>query len=235
VKKLITFEGIEGSGKSTQIKLVVEYLTEKNISFLVTQEPSGTEIGRKIGGILFNREHYYMCPETEMFLFCAARAQHVREIIMPALKQNKVVLCDRFSDATYAYQGFGRGIDHDFIKVVNDYSSMLLKPDLTLLFDLPVEIGLQRATARNNRLKEPSATDRFERENTDFHKLIRQGYLNIYKNDPDRFRLIDAARDADTIQKEVRRHIIDIIAETTITKAKRSGIGKLNNPAKRRI
>jgi dTMP kinase len=211
VNKLITFEGIEGSGKSTQIKLVAEYLMEKNVPFLITQEPTGTDIGRKIGGILFNREHYHMCAETEMFLFCAARAQHVREKIMPALKQNKVVLCDRFSDATFAYQGFGRGLDHDFIKLINNYSSMLLKPDLTLLFDLPVEIGLQRANDRNNRLKEPSSADRFERENMDFHKRIREGYLNILKSEPDRFRLIDATRDVDTIQKQVRRQIIDFI------------------------
>jgi dTMP kinase len=212
VNKLITFEGIEGSGKSTQIKLVAEYLIEQNVPFLVTQEPTGTDIGRKIGGILFNREHYHMCAETEMFLFFAARAQHVREKIMPALKQNKIVLCDRFSDATFAYQGFGRGLDHDFIKLINNYSSMLIRPDLTLLFDLPVEIGLQRATDRNNRLKEPSSTDRFERENMDFHKRIRDGYLTILKSEPDRFRLIDAARDVDTIQKEVRRHVIDFVS-----------------------
>ena len=235
MNKLITFEGIEGSGKTTQIKLVAEYLLEKNVPLLVTQEPSGTDIGRKIGGILFNSEHYYMCAETEMFLFCAARAQHVREVIMPALKQNKVVLCDRFSDATYAYQGFGRGLDHDFIKLINDYSSMHLKPDLTLLFNLPVEIGLQRANARNNQLEKPSSTDRFERENMDFHRRISEGYLNILKNEPDRFRLIDAACDIDAIQKEVRRHIIDFIVETPIPKAKRNGIGKLNNPAKRRV
>jgi dTMP kinase len=211
VKKLITFEGIEGSGKSTQIKLVAEYLIEKNVEFLITREPSGTDIGRKIGGILFNREHYYMCAETEMFLFCAARAQHVRELIMPALKQNKVVLCDRFSDATFAYQGAGRGLDQKFINLVNDYSSLLLKPDLTLLFDLPVEIGLKRATERNNRLKEPSSTDRFERENMDFHRRIREGYLNIFQNEPDRFRLIDATRDVDTIQKEVRQQMIEFL------------------------
>jgi dTMP kinase len=211
VKKLITFEGIEGSGKSTQIKLVAEYLIEKNVEFLITQEPSGTDIGRKIGGILFNREHHYMCAETEMFLFCAARAQHVRELIMPALKQNKVVLCDRFSDATFAYQGAGRGLDQKFINLVNDYSSLLLKPDLTLLFDLPVEIGLKRATERNNRLKEPSSTDRFERENMDFHRRIREGYLNIFQNEPDRFRLIDATRDVDTIQKEVRQQMIEFL------------------------
>lgn len=211
MKKLITFEGIEGSGKSTQIKLVAGYLAGENIPLIVTQEPSGTDIGRKIGGILFNREHYDMCAETEMFLFCAARAQHVREIIMPALEQNKVVLCDRFSDATYAYQGAGRGLDPEFIKLINDYSAMGLKPDLTLLFDLPIEIGLQRATDRNNLLKEPSSIDRFEREKIEFHQRIREGYLNIFKNDPKRFRLIDANRDVNAIQEDVRRHISDFI------------------------
>ena len=211
MKKLITFEGIEGSGKSTQIKLVAEYFVKKNVPIIVTQEPSGTDIGRKIGSILFNSEHYYMCAETEMFLFCAARAQHVREKIMPALEQNKVVLCDRFSDATYAYQGAGRGLDHEFIKLINDYSALHLKPGLTLLFDLPVEIGLQRATDRNNRLKEPSSIDRFERENIDFHRRIREGYLNILRNDPQRFRLIDANQDVNAIQEEVRRHISDFI------------------------
>jgi dTMP kinase len=211
VKKLITFEGIEGSGKSTQIKLVAEYFVKKNVPIIITQEPSGTDIGRKIGSILFNSEHYYMCAETEMFLFCAARAQHVREKIMPALEQNKVVLCDRFSDATYAYQGAGRGLDHEFIKLINDYSALHLKPGLTLLFDLPVEIGLQRATDRNNRLKKPSSIDRFERENIDFHRRIREGYLNILRNDPQRFRLIDANQDVNAIQEEVRRHISDFI------------------------
>lgn len=211
MKKLITFEGIEGSGKSTQIKLVAEYLSRRHVSLVVTAEPSGTAIGRKIGSILFNREHNNMCAETEMFLFCAARSQHVREIIMPALKQNKVVLCDRFSDATYAYQGAGRGLDNQFIKLINDYSSMLLKPDLTLLFDLPVEIGLQRANKRNDNLKESSSIDRFEKENMDFHRRIREGYLNILKNDPDRFRLIDANRDVETIQKDVRTYINNFI------------------------
>jgi dTMP kinase len=211
VKKLITFEGIEGSGKSTQIKLVAEYLNKENVPLIVTQEPSGTDIGRKIGDILFNREHEHICAETEMFLFCAARAQHVRQVIMPALEQNKVVLCDRFSDATYAYQGFGRGLNQEFIRLVNDYSAMLLKPDMTLLFDLPVEEGLKRATARNNQLKEPAATDRFEREKVDFHRRIREGYLDILKKEPQRFRLIDASRDVEAIQKDVRRWIGDFV------------------------
>ena len=213
MNKLITFEGIEGSGKSTQMRLIAENLTKQHVPLLITREPSGTDIGRKIGDILFNRGHYDMCAETEVFLFCAARAQHIREMIMPALNQNRVVLCDRFSDATYAYQGAARGLNLEFIKAINDYSSMGLKPNLTLLFDLPVEIGLQRATERDNRLKDSSFSDRFERESLNFHNKVRAGYLNILKSEPERFRLIDAARDVDTIQKEVQRHITEFIGQ----------------------
>jgi dTMP kinase len=211
MNKLITFEGIEGSGKSTQIKLVTRYLMERNVPLLTTREPSGTDIGRKIGDILFNRGHHHMCAETETFLFCAARAQHVREKIMPAINQNKVVLCDRFSDATYAYQGAARGLDLEFIKLINDYSAMSLKPDLTLLFDLPVETGLKRALKRDNLLKDSSFSDRFEKESLDFHNKVRQGYLDILENEPARFRLIDATRDVDTIRQEVLRHIVEFI------------------------
>ena len=214
MKRLITFEGIEGSGKSTQIRLVTRHLIEKHVPLVTTQEPSGTDIGRKIGGILFNREHHYMCAETEAFLFCAARAQHVRETIIPALKQNKLVLCDRFSDATYAYQGAARGLDSEFIRTINNYSTMGIKPDLTLLFDLPVETGLRRATARDNCLTDPSFSDRFERENLNFHNKVREGYLNIFYNEPERFRLINAERDIDTIQEEVRRQIMEFIGKT---------------------
>lgn len=211
MNKFITFEGVEGSGKSTQMRLVAEHLKKINVPCLITQEPSGTDIGKKIGGILFNREHQSLCAETEAFLFCAARAQHVREVINPALEQKKIVLCDRFSDATFSYQGFGRGLNHDFLKLINDYSSMMLKPDLTLLFDLPVEIGLARAMDRDNLLKDSSSSDRFEREKLDFHERVRQGYLKIYQNDPGRFRVIDANRDIKVIGEEVRKHILDFI------------------------
>jgi dTMP kinase len=211
MNKLITFEGIEGSGKSTQMRLIAQYLIEKHVPLLITQEPSGTDIGRKIGGILFNRGHYYMCAETEAFLFCAARAQHVRELIIPALNQDNVVLCDRFSDATYAYQGAARGLNPEFIRVINEYSSMGLKPNLTLLFDLPAEVGLHRALDRDNRLKDSSFSDRFERENLNFHNKVREGYLNILKKEPERFCLIDATGDINKIQEEVRRCITDFI------------------------
>jgi len=208
LSRFITFEGVEGSGKTTQIKLAGEYLVQEHIPCVVTREPAGTDIGDKISGILFNREHFQMCPEAELFLFCAARAQHVRDVIRPALEKGRVVLCDRFSDATYAYQGAGRGLDGRFIRLVNDYASRGLKPDLTLLFDLPVEVGLARATKRNDSAERPSAVDRFEKEDLEFHRRIREGYLELMKQEPERFRLIDAGGDVDCIQQEVRRHLL---------------------------
>jgi dTMP kinase len=213
MNKFITFEGIEGSGKSTQIRLAARFLMEENIPYLITQEPSGTDIGRKIGDILFNRKHFHMCAETELFLFCAARAQHVREVILPAINQNKVILCDRFSDATYAYQGAARGLEPEFIKQINDYSSLGIKPDLTLLFDLPVEVGLSRASCRDNGLIDASSCDRFERESLDFHKSVLRGYLDILDNEPARFRLIEAMHDMETISREVIRHIMEFIGQ----------------------
>ena len=211
MNKFITFEGIEGSGKSTQVKLLGEYLTGKNIPVLLTQEPSGTPIGRKIGDILFNRGHQAMCPETELFLFCAARAQHVREVVWPALKEGKYVLCDRFSDATFAYQAAGRGLNLDFIRIINNYCAERLNPYLTLLFDLPVETGLQRAGQRDVKLKDPSVADRFEKEKLDFHNRVRQGYLDLCAAEPGRFRVIDAARTVDMIAQDTRRHVMEFI------------------------
>jgi len=211
MSKLITFEGIEGSGKTTQLRLAAQYLLEKKLSVLTTQEPSGTDIGKKIGDILFNRKHKHLCPETEVFLFCAARAQHVREVIVPALKEKITVLCDRFSDATVAYQGAARGLSLDLIKTVNEYSTLGLKPDLTLLFDLPPEEGLARAQSRDKLLTDSSVRDRFEKESLDFHNKVRRGYLTICQGEPNRFRLIDATGHISDVQKEVQRHLDDFI------------------------
>ena len=211
MNKFITFEGVEGSGKSTQIKRLGEYLRENNIPVVLTQEPSGTPIGRKIGDILFNRGHQTMCPETELLLFCAARAQHVRETVQPALKSGKYVLCDRFSDATFAYQAAGRGLDPVFVTTINDYCSQQLKPSLTLLFDLPVETGLQRAGWRDAALQDPAAADRFEKEKLDFHQRVRQGYHRLCCAEPERFQVIDASRTVDAIALDVRRHVMDFI------------------------
>jgi len=207
----ITFEGVEGSGKTTQIKRLGDTLAGKNIPVVLTQEPSGTPIGRKIGDILFHRENVALCPETELLLFLAARAQHVREVILPALQSGKTVLCDRYSDATFAYQAAGRGLDPAFVAAANDYCAMQVKPALTILFDLPVEIGLARAGSRDARRKDPAAADRFEREKIDFHDRVRQAYLNLYAANPERFRLIDASKSEDEIESCVRGHVMKFI------------------------
>jgi len=213
MNRLITFEGGEGSGKSTQVKLLGEYLRSQNIPHILTLEPAGTAIGKKIGEILFHRSHSGMYPETELLLFFAARAQHVREIVLPAFQESKWVLCDRFSDATFAYQEAGRRLDSDFIRKVNDYSAQQLVPALTLLFDLPVEVGLARAGARDSKLADPSAADRFEREKLDFHNRVRDKYLSLARENPGRFRIIDANRSIDAIAADVRGHVLDFITK----------------------
>jgi len=213
MNRLITFEGVEGSGKSTQVKLLGEYLRERKIPHILTLEPAGTAIGRKIGDILFNRSHQEMYPETELLLFFAARAQHVREVVLPAIQEGKWVLCDRFSDATFAYQEAGRGLDSGFVATVNDYSAMRIKPALTLLFDLPVEEGLKRAGKRDSKLADPSAADRFEREKLEFHNRVRDKYLSLAREHSDRFRIIDAARQISDIAADVRVHVMDFISK----------------------
>jgi dTMP kinase len=204
MERLITFEGIEGCGKTTQIRMAGEYLGRRHIPFISSAEPGGSALGHRIREILLNRASYEINAEAEVFLFMAARAQHVRETIIPALRNNKLVLCDRFSDATLAYQGFGRGLDIDFIRQINILASLSLKPALTILFDLPAEEGLKRAQKRialNG--KETSAEDRFEQETIEFHKKTREGYLLLAEDEPERFRIIDGSQDIATIHREV--------------------------------
>ena len=206
----ITFEGIEGCGKSTQAKLAGRYLKKQRIPFITTEEPGGTSLGRRVREILLNNAPHdgvKMHAETELLLFFAARAQHVREVIMPSLREGKVVLCDRFSDATIAYQGFGRGLNIDLIRLINNFSSDGLKPDFTLLFDLPVEIGLKRAMERISRNKGIPAEDRFEREALEFHSRVREGYLTLARSEPDRFRIVDASKDIESVHHEVCIHL----------------------------
>jgi dTMP kinase len=210
MKRFITFEGIEGCGKSTQVKLAGDYLTERRIPFIATEEPGGTHIGRRVREMLLNKAPYdsaRMHAETELLLFFAARAQHVREVIRPSLKEGKVVLCDRFSDATIAYQGFGRGLDISLIRLINDFSSGGLKPDFTLLFDLPVEMGLKRAMERISSNKGMPAEDRFEGEALAFHSRVREGYLSLARIEPDRFQIVDASKDIEAIRHEVCVHL----------------------------
>ena len=214
IGRFISFEGVEGCGKTTQIKLAGEYLKKSPILFIITEEPGGTPIGRRIRKILLNKgAGEEICKETEMLLFSAARAQHVKDVIIPALKDGTLVLCDRFYDATIAYQGFGRGLDINFIRYLNAFSSSNVKPGLTLLFDLPVEVGLKRALDRIARMKEGSAEDRFERENLEFHSKVREGYLSLARQDHKRFRIIDASKDIESIHREVCVHISQFLNE----------------------
>jgi dTMP kinase len=211
MKRFITFEGGEGSGKTTQIKLATSWLKERGIPVLATAEPGGTPLGQKIREILLNRGSCAIGAEAELLLFSAARAQHVRETILPALAEGTWVLCDRFTDATVAYQGFGRGLDSIFINALNDFSTSSLKPDLTLLFDLPEEVGLARAEKRAAGGQPETAEDRFEQEDHAFHKRIKKGYLILATGEPDRFRMIDGAADVMTVHREVCRSLMELL------------------------
>lgn len=207
----ITFEGPEGSGKTTQIKKAGEYLKSKNIAFLVTEEPGGTQLGNELRKILLNKTSFNINGKSELLLFAAARSQHVEEVIRPAIEDGKVVLCDRYSDATIAYQSFGRGLKIEDVNWINNFATRSLIPDLTLLFDIPVDIGLKRALKRISRIVDSPVEDRFEREEIEFHKRVRDGYHKLVKSDPERFRTIDASRGIDDIHRDVCRYLDSII------------------------
>jgi dTMP kinase len=200
----ITFEGVEGSGKTTQIRLAEEFLREKGFPVFMTQEPGGTPLGERIREILLNRGGFDISGEAEIFLFAAARAQHTDAAIRPALEKGQVILCDRFSDATIAYQAYGRGLPLEAVREICRFASRGLSPRLTLLFDLPVEKGLERAFRRIAGREERSREDRFEREHLDFHRRIREGYLTIAREEPDRVKIVDASRDIESTRLEVR-------------------------------
>jgi len=211
MKAFITFEGIEGCGKTTQIRMARDDLRRRRIPVLVTEEPGGAALGKHIRKLLLNQGECRIDAKAELLLFAAARAQHVQEVILPALAADRVVLCDRFSDATLAYQGFGRGLNLEFIQSLNHFSAAALEPDLTILFDLPVEVGLGRAIDRIARLEGGAREDRFEQEDLAFHRKIRSGYLTLAGEQPGRFRVVDASRDLQAIRQEVRTLIGTVI------------------------
>lgn len=195
--KFISVEGIEGAGKSTQIQFIKSYLENFNKSVIVTREPGGTPLGEEIRELLLRPRKEGMSEDTELLLMFAARAEHIKQVISPALAAGQWVVCDRFVDATFAYQGGGRGIDAQRISSLSDWTLNGLGTDLTLLFDLPVHIGQQRV---NQRLLEK---DRFEQEKTDFFEKIRQCYLDRAVNEPKRIQIIDASQSIDNIQQQV--------------------------------
>jgi dTMP kinase len=203
----ITFEGIEGSGKTTQLKYIQAYFKSRGQECIVTREPGGTEIGKKIRSILLDPASKNICPVSELFLYMADRAQHVKELVIPAISTGKTVLCDRFFDATVVYQGYARGLDVKQIHRLHEVVLEGLKPDVTILLDLPPDIGLSRAWAQIDNGKRDRLESRFEKENLSFHKKVRAGYLELARLEPQRFRVIDATRQ----ENKVRRDIIDAI------------------------
>ncbi len=200
----ITFEGIEGSGKSTQIRLLFEHLKGRGVDVKVTREPGGTVVGEKIRTILLDPSTKGLVPRAELFLYAAARAQHLEEVIQPALDEGKVVLCDRFADATVAYQGHGREIPLNVVKVVSSLVTIELKPDLTILLDLPAEAGLQRARERDSADAASSASSRFEQEDLEFHRRVRQGYLELAAVDRVRIKIVPADQSAEKVAKQIQ-------------------------------
>lgn len=212
----ITFEGIEGSGKTTQIRLLTQWLQQYNTEVIQTREPGGCPIADQIRGILLHPDNATMVSRTELLLYAAARAQHIEEIVRPALTAGKVVLCDRFTDATLAYQGDGRGLDRDLIIQLNHLAAGDCCPDLTLLFDLPVEIGLGRARQRETDLQD-SSEGRFEREQHEFHQRIRDGYLSLAAAEPQRFKIIDATLSAQQLSQQITQIIADFLQLKTGT------------------
>ena len=197
--KLISFEGSEGSGKSTQISRLAAHLQKTDREVISTREPGGTEIGEQIRNIIVhNSKGDEMCGETELLLFTAARAQLVREVIAPALLRGAIVLSDRFLDSSTVYQGIGRNLAADPVNQINRFAVGNVMPDLTIVIDVPEEISLARLKQRASDLP-----DRMERENIDFYKKVREGYLVLAKGMPERFIVVDGTKTADAIEKKI--------------------------------
>jgi dTMP kinase len=213
----ITFEGVEGSGKTTQIQRLKKYLDRKGIPCKVTREPGGCPIGEKVRKILLNPDHREMVPLSELLLYEAARAQHVKEVIEPFLKKGGVVLCDRFSDATIAYQGYGRKIDLRWIERLNHFSSRGIKPDVTFLLDCPSDVGLKRALKRNRTLKQEKE-ERFEKEKIQFHQRVRKGYLALAKKEPRRVKVIDTRQGEDNVFYKILKTVDKLIVRSNLVR-----------------
>ena len=194
--RFITVEGIEGAGKTSCLDLLEQLIRQRGHEVLVTREPGGTPLGEDLRRLLLGHRHDGMADDTELLLMFAARAEHLHAKIEPALAAGSWVLCDRFTDATYAYQGYGRGIDLQRIAALETWVQGERRPDLTLLLDLPVEVGLQRAGRR-------STPDRFERQALTFFDRVRQGYLSLAASAPGRFRVIDAGQSLDQVSRQV--------------------------------
>ena len=206
----ITFEGVEGSGKTTQIRRLKSHLSKKGVPCAITREPGGCPISEEVRKILLNPNHRGMAPLTELLLYEAARAQHVEEVIAPLLKKGTVVISDRFSDASIAYQGYGRKVSLRLIDTLNRVSSQNTKPDVTILLDCSPRVGLKRALQRNQTLRQEKE-GRFELEEVRFHHQVRRGYLAVAKKEPRRFKIIDTRQGEEKVFQKIQKVIDELI------------------------
>jgi dTMP kinase len=197
---LVTFEGIEGSGKTTQVELLCTYLQEKGYQVIKTREPGGTALGEALRKVLLQKD-LHVLPLSELLIFMAVRSQHMEEVITPALARGAVVVCDRFVDATYAYQGYGRGVDLGIIATLNRLVTKGVTPNLTILLDCEVDVGLKRKLVHNPQL------DRFEQEEAAFHEQIKRGYLKLVEEDEKRFYVINGKQDIEATHIAIRDRV----------------------------
>ena len=199
--KFITLEGVDGAGKTTHIEFIKKYLSDLGINFIMTREPGGTMLGEQLREILL---HDDMTAETETLLMFAARSEHIEKVIHPNLKEGKVVISDRFTDATYAYQAGGKGVKEKKIDILKEWVQGSLQPDLTFLFDLSVEVSIER-------LNKTRELDKFEREEKSFHENIRQKYLLIAKASPERFCILNSEESIEEIQNQIKLKLDKVV------------------------
>jgi len=200
----ITFEGGEGCGKSTQARALWRRLCQQNIPVILTHEPGGTALGHKIRRVLKEKGKSPISSEAELLLFAASRAQLVTEVICPNLENGITVICDRYADSTTAYQGYGRGLDLEMVKTINNAATQGLRPNLTILLDMPVEAGLAR--------KGDKRQDRFEQEDIAFHQRVREGYLKLVANDPERWLIVDATQSKKKIAQIIWQKVSQLLS-----------------------
>jgi dTMP kinase len=209
--RFITFEGLDGCGKSTQLALLAEHLRGQGLPVTETREPGGTPVGQLIREILLHTSQGKISPLTELTLMFAARAQHIEQVILPALQRGEVVLCDRFTDSSVAYQGYGRGVALETIAALEKLLCQGVRPDLTLLLDIDVQTGLHRTGARNRQADQPDT--RFEREGAEFFERVRRGYLEIARQEPQRVKVIDGHAGVEQVQSAIRRVIDELLSD----------------------
>lgn len=207
----ITFEGIEGSGKTTRIREIAEHLRRNDRAFVATREPGGTEVGARIRAILLDPKNKNLVHKAELLMYMADRVQHVETVVRPALDRGEIVLCDRYADATLAYQGYARGIALSLLRDLHRLLLDDLQPDITILLDLPPKIGLSRAWNQIDSGARDDAETRFEEENLAFHERVRNGYLDLARRAPARFRIVDASGKAPVVREEILKIVNEML------------------------